>query len=298
MNTHQHCQHGVKRLLVIGLGDVARRALPLLGAGWGVVATQRQQHVAAGVSGVVLDLDAVNADALDGLPDEVDALLYTAPPPSSGAVDSRMAVVLGHWRANGGAPKHVVYISTTGVYGDCGGAWMDEEAALHPESDRARRRVDAEQQLRAFVAEVGATLTILRAPGIYALERLPLDRLRRGVPVLSEAEDGFSNHIHADDLAMMCVAALNKPQAVVVYHACDDVPMKMGEWFTRLAQATNLPVPPRMGRAELERAVPPLQWSFMRESRRLSNARIKRDLGVVLRYPSVVDFLMTHQGLL
>lgn len=295
MNTFNH---HLKKLLIIGLGDVARRALPLLREEWGVVATQRQLHCVTGVSCLNLDLDAPDAGAFGVLPSDVDAVLYTAPPQNHGVVDVRMAAVLAHWLAHGGAPKHVVYISTTGVYGDCGGAWVDERATLSPESGRAQRRVDAEQQLRAFVAQTGATLTILRAPGIYALERLPVDRVRRGVPVLSEAEDGFSNHIHADDLAMMCVAALNKPCGVVAYNACDDVPMKMGEWFTRLAQAANLPVPPRMSRSELERAVPPLQWSFMRESRRLSNEGIKRDLGVVLRYPSVLAFLAAHRGLI
>ncbi|AXF84960.1 hypothetical protein DTO96_100677 [Ephemeroptericola cinctiostellae] len=287
-----------KKLLVIGLGDVARRILPLLGGEWVVVATQRQLHSVAGVSSLSLDLDASEAGAFGVLPDGVDALLYTAPPPNSGGVDARMRAVLAHWLVHGGAPKHVVYISTTGVYGDCGGAWVDERAALNPESGRAVRRVDAELQLRVFAAQTGATLTILRAPGIYALERLPTDRLRRGVPVLNEVEDGFSNHIHADDLAMMCAAALNKPHGVLAYNACDDVPVKVGEWFTRLAQVASLPVPPRMGRAELEHMVSPLQWSFMRESRRLLNASIKRDLGVVLRYPSVLDFLAAHQGLI
>lgn len=284
-----------KKLLVIGLGDVARRALPLLGEGWGVLATQRQWADVPGVSSLQLDLDASDSRAFDVLPSGVDALLYTAPPPNMGDGDARMASVLAHWLAYGGAPKHVVYISTTGVYGDCGGAWVDETAVLNPESGRAVRRVDAELQLRDFAAQTGVTVTILRAPGIYALERLPTDRLRRGVPVLNEEEDGFSNHIHADDLAMMCVAALNQPQGVAVYNACDDVPMKMGEWFTRLAQVANLPLPPRMSRMELERSVPSLQWSFMRESRRLSNASIKRDLGVVLRYPSVVGFLEAHR---
>ena len=287
-----------KKLLVIGLGDVARRALPLLGAGWDVVATQRQRHDVAGVSCLSLDLDAPEAAAFGVLPDDVDAVLYTAPPPNDGVVDTRMVAVLAHWLSHGGAPKHVVYISTTGVYGDCGGAWLDEQAALNPESGRAVRRVDAERQLRDFAVKTGATLTILRAPGIYALERLPTDRLRRGVPVLNEVEDGFSNHIHADDLAMMCVAALNRPHGVSVYNACDDVPMKVGEWFTHLALMANLPIPARVSRAELERTVPPLQWSFMRESRRLLNANIKRDLDVSLRYPSALDFLEAHRGLI
>ncbi|TDR27843.1 SDR family oxidoreductase [Hydromonas duriensis] len=291
MNTHQiH----LNKLLIIGLGDVARRALPALERDWRVWATQRQIVPLKKVTSIVCDLDDANFDML---PKSAQAVLYTAPPPHVGRCDTRLAALLSHWLAHGGAPRHLVYISTSGVYGDCAGAWVDETCPLNPESERAVRRADAERQLMDFAKRHGMTLTILRAPGIYSLERLPLERLRRGLPVLNEDEDGFSNHIHADDLAMMCVAALAQPSGIKVYNASDDLPLKMGDWFCLLAKAAGLPAPPRMERTALEAALPPMQWSFVRESRRLSNEKIKNELAVRLRYPSVKHFLEMNMPL-
>jgi nucleoside-diphosphate-sugar epimerase len=145
---------------------------------------------------------------------------------------------------------------------------------------------------------MNVSLTILRAPGIYALERLPLQRLRDKTPILLESEDGYSNHIHADDLANMCAAALKQPQGVQIYHACDDVPLKMGDWFCALADATGLEPPERVSKSALMAKVSAMQWSFVRESRQLSNHKIKQGLGVTLRYPSVLDFLAEHREVL
>lgn len=284
----------VKKLLIVGLGDVARRTLPLLGSDWQVVATCRGGVDITGFELVYVDLDDV--DSLRHLPVDVDVVLYTVPPPSSGVIDVRMSAFLSFWRKVAYAPAHFVYISTTGVYGDCSGAWVDELTELDPQSARAVRRVSAESQLREFAAEAGMSLTVLRAPGIYALERLPLERIRKGLPVLSESEDSFSNHIHGDDLAMMCVAALLRPRGVVAYNACDDLPLKMGEWFTQLAAAAGLPTPPRISLIEAANCLSALQWSFMRESRRLSNAKIKIELAVTLRYPTVLDFLRENES--
>lgn len=273
----------MKKLLILGAGDVARRALPLL-----------HDFIIDAPTRAEFDLDA---PLFERLLRDADALLYTVPPPNVGGVDVRMARLLAFWREHGGAPQHLVYISTSGVYGDCAGDWVDESRALAPQSPRALRRVDAEAQLRTFAAVMGASLSILRAPGIYAAERLPLQRIRDGVPILHAVEDAFSNHVHADDLAAMCVAALRQPCGIEAYNACDDVPIKMGDWFCALAQYAALPLPPRVSRAELEAQVSAMQWSFVRESRRLSNHKIKRDLGVQLRYSSVLDFLvfLTHK---
>ena len=268
----------MKKLLILGAGDVARRALPLL-HDFTIDAPARAEF----------DLDA---PLFERLPRDVDALLYTVPPPNVGEVDVRMERLLAFWREHGGAPQHLVYISTSGVYGDCAGEWVDESRVLNAQSARAVRRVDAELQLRSFALAHDISLSVLRAPGIYAAERLPLQRIRDGVPILHAVEDAFSNHIHADDLAAMCVAALRAPRGVEAYNACDDVPIKMGDWFCALAQYAGLPPPPRVSRAELEAQVSAMQWSFVRESRRLSNHKIKRDLGVQLRYSSVLDFLL------
>jgi nucleoside-diphosphate-sugar epimerase len=184
-----------------------------------------------------------------------------------------------------------VYISTSGVYGDCGGDVVDETRPLRPQTARAKRRVDAERQLRGWGARAGVRVTIVRAPGIYAAGRLPLERLTRGTPALNADEDSFVNHVHADDLARIVVAALRRGQANRSYNATDDVPQRMGDYFDLVADVFGLPRPPRIAREEARRTMPPQLYSFMNESRRLSNRRLKRELKIALRYPSV------HEGI-
>jgi nucleoside-diphosphate-sugar epimerase len=189
------------------------------------------------------------------------------------------------------APVRLVYASTTGVYGDCGGAWIDETRATQPANARAKRRVSAERQLRRATARGSVTASIARIPGIYARNRLPLARLEKGTPALIDADDVYTNHIHADDLAaiLMRLATHGKPARVI--HASDDSSLKMGEYFDAVADAFGLPRAPRVTRAQAEERIDPNLLSFMRESRRLVNRRLKEELQVRLRYPSVADFL-------
>ncbi|HNJ84425.1 MAG TPA: NAD-dependent epimerase/dehydratase family protein, partial [Piscinibacter sp.] len=192
--------------------------------------------------------------------------------------------------ARRGSVRRIVYGSTTGVYGDCGGERFDETRAVAPATDRARRRVDAEQRLRVFGRRTGTPVTILRIPGIYASDRPgghPRERLARGTPVLAADDDVYTNHIHADDLARACVAALHRglPQRIV--HASDDTELKMGDYFDLAAGLCGLPRPPRITRAQAREQLAPMALSFMSESRRLDNTRLKRDLRLVLRYPTV-----------
>jgi nucleoside-diphosphate-sugar epimerase len=189
----------------------------------------------------------------------------------------------------------LVYGSTTGVYGDCGGAQFDETRAVNATTDRARRRVDAEAQVRWFGRQTGARVTVLRIPGIYAADRVgghPRERLLRGTPVLAREDDVFTNHIHADDLARACVAALVRglPQRVV--HASDDTDLRMGDYFDLAADLCGLPKPPRISRDAARTALPPMLLSFMSESRRLSNARLKLELRLKLRYPTVAEGIL------
>jgi len=278
------------RLLVLGCGDVGMRLLPLLTRRFRVFAlTSRRQRCAelraAGAIPIVADLDCPLTLARLGR--LANRIVHLAPPQSAGAIDRRtrnLCAILPE-------RSHLVYISTSGVYGDCGGACFDETRPLHPESARAQRRVDAERVLRAWARRRNASLAILRVPGIYAGERLPLERLRRQVPVLARADDVYSNHIHADDLARLIVLALVRGRPNRVYHAVDDSDMRMGEYFDLVAAAHGLPAPPRLPREQLRQALSPLQYSFMRESRRLSNRRMKDELGMRLRYPSVADGL-------
>lgn len=240
---------------------------------------------AEGIVPVAGDLD--RPETLDRLAGLAQDVVHFAPPPGSGTRDTRTANLVRALAKGGSLPQRMVYISTSGVYGDCGGAVVDETRRAKPSSDRARRRLDAERQLRAWGAETGVHLSILRVPGIYAAERLPLARLKAGTPALKTEQDPYTNHIHADDLARTVVAALSRGRGGRAYNACDDSRMKMGDYFDLVADQFGLPHPPRISREAAEREIPESTLSFMRESRRLANRRLKKELRVRLRFPSV-----------
>jgi len=199
----------------------------------------------------------------------------------------RTARLLAALMQRSSLPQRVIYISTTGVYGDRGGAWVSESSRRAPQSDRARRRVDAEDRLRRFGKRNRVRVGILRAPGIYAADRLPRERLRRGEPVLRDDDDVHTNHIHADDLARLACLAIFRARPGRVYNAVDDTHMKMAEYFAFAADALGLPRPPRMSRDEVAARLSPMALSFMSESRRIGNERIRRELRVRLKYPTV-----------
>lgn len=278
----------MKKLLIIGCGDVARRALPALTARYEVAALSR--HPAAlppGVMAMTADLDHPQSHDWRGF--AADCILHSAPPGDSGAIDARTRALLAGLSAAGVLPGRLVYISTSGVYGDCGGDRVDESRPVNPMSARAQRRVDAERALLAWGAGNGVNVSVLRVPGIYAADRLPTERLRRGTPALRDEDDVFTNHIHADDLAAVCVAALERATAGGIYNASDDSELKMAAYFDLVAERAGLPPPPRISRAEAQQKLNPALLSFMGESRRLSNEKMKKELGVVLRYPTVFD---------
>ena len=278
------------RLLIVGCGDVGMRLLPLVASRFRVFAVTSQparipELRAAGATPLVANLDV--RDSLHRLRGLADTVVHLAPPPSEGKQDRRtrhLTAIL---------PRHgtLVYVSTTGVYGDCGGDFFDETRPVAPVNARAQRRVDAEKVLRQWARRNEAHLSILRVPGIYAADRLPVDRLKQGTPALAPAEDVYTNHIHADDLAQIIALALFRAQPLRVYHTVDDSDLKMGEYFDQVASAFSLPLPPRLPRAELATRVSPMLLSFMSESRRLSNERMKAELGVRLRWPTVSDLL-------
>jgi nucleoside-diphosphate-sugar epimerase len=223
-----------------------------------------------------------------------DAVLHLAPPPGQGAGDTRTRALL-RALSRGGRVQRLVYASTSGVYGDCAGARFDETRRVNPGTDRARRRVDAEAQLRAFGRRSGAGVTVLRIPGIYASDRVgghPRERLLRGTPVLAAQDDVHTNHIHADDLARACVAALLRGRPQRVLHASDDTELKMGDYFDLAADLCGLPRPPRITRDEAVSVMGAVPLSFMSESRRLDNRRLKSELGLRLRYPTVREGLL------
>lgn len=276
------------RVLVVGCGDVAMRAARLLARRARLVGLTRSADDvgklrAHGFVPILGDLDDLRA--LRRLRTAPDAVLHFAPPPSEGRGDPRTARLLAALSAARSLPQRFVYVSTSGVYGDCAGARIAETRPRRAQSPRARRRVDAEQRLRAWAARNGVSLAIVRAPGIYAQTRLPLERIRQGTPVLVPEDDVYTNHIHADDLARVAVAAMFRGRANRAYHATDDAELRMGQWFDAIADAHHLPRPPRVSWEEAEARIAPMLLSFMSESRRLSNDRMKRELRVRLRYP-------------
>lgn len=302
----------MKRLLIIGCGDVGMRLSPLARARQRVYGriyalTRDPAHCATlralGVTPIMGDLDRPHTlSAIAGIAHDV---VHLAPPPAQGLTDTRTAHLIaalgknaGNGKSNGKnngkgefgrgtLPQHFVYISTSGVYGDCGGDVVPETRPAQPQTARAQRRVDAERRLRAWGARSGVRVSILRVPGIYAADRLPLARLERGTPALRDEDDSYVNHVHADDLARLVIAALHHASPGRAYNAVDDLPQKMGEYFDLVADRHGLSRPPRIARSDAARLISENLLSFMSESRRLTNQRIKRELRFRLRYPSV-----------
>ena len=288
-------------LLIVGCGDVGMRVLRLLAPRWRAFAltstpTRCAELRAAGAVPLLGNLDVpATLGRLGGL---ADAVLHLAPPPSAGNRDPRTQCLLAAL-ARGGRVSRLVYMSTSGVYGDCAGARFDETRGVNPSTARGRRRVHAEALCRHFGQHSGARVSILRVPGIYAADRPgghPRERLLRGTPVLVPGDDVYTNHIHADDLARICVAALCRGAPQRVYHASDDTELRMGDYFDLAADLCGLSRPPRITREEARTQIGAMPLSFMSESRRLVNQRLTRELRVVLRYPTVREGLLPPPG--
>ncbi|MBA3599130.1 MAG: SDR family oxidoreductase [Methylibium sp.] len=284
------------RLLIVGCGDIGERVLRQLGGRYRVFAltsqpARRPALRSLGATPLLGDLDV--PATLGRLAALAPRVLHLAPPPGKGRNDPRTAALL-HALARGGVAERIVYGSTSGVYGDARGARIDETCATAPSTDRARRRVQAEQRLRWYGRAFGATVTLLRIPGIYAADRpggAPRERVARGTPLLRAEDDVYTNHIHADDLARACIAALHRGRAQRVVHVSDDTELKMGDYFDLVADLAGLPRAARLPASEMREQSTPMGWSFMSESRRLDNRRLERELRVVLRYPTVREGL-------
>lgn len=285
------------RLLIVGCGDVGLRVAQALRNRFRLRALTSQPERcaelrAAGVTPLPGNLDTPGT--LGRLASVAPWVLHLAPPPGQGDADTRTRALIAAL-GRGNSVKRLVYGSTTGVYGDTGGALFDETRAVAPRNPRAHRRVDAEHCVRWAGRALGASTTILRIPGIYAADRPgghPRERLLKGSPVLQPADDVYTNHIHADDLARACIAALFRGRRQRVVHACDDTDLLMGDYFDLAADLCGLPRPERVSRAEAAHRLTAMQMSFMSESRRLVNARLKNELRLRLRYPTVREGLL------
>jgi nucleoside-diphosphate-sugar epimerase len=284
------------RVLIVGCGDVGVRVARELQGKVTVRALTSQRSRAP-------ELRAIGTTPLWGNLDRPQTLrrlaglaqrvLHLAPPATVGYQDQRSRSLLRALQLRGG-PQSLVYGSTSGVYGDCGGAWVDEVRALSATTPCAQRRADAEASVRFFGRSSGAVVSVLRIPGIYAPDReggIPVERLRKALPVLEAQDDVYTNHIHADDLARACVLALWRAKPQRSYNINDDSALKMGDYFDAAATLYGLPFPPRISRAQAHTELGAMQLSFMSESRRMVNRRMKQELRLRLRFPTIQEGL-------
>ena len=322
-----------QRLLIIGCGDIALRAAKMLQGRYrffGLIrdAKNAPELRALGITPLVGDLDQrATLSRLSGI---AELVLHTAPPPAKGQKDSRTFNLLSslgkgrmvaqrsfdnrvvmqqqnvgtlrlaprhktalQGRGKGRSCRRLVYISTSGVYGNCNGELVPETRPVNPQSARAMRRVDAEQQLRRWGRRNGVSVQLLRAPGIYAQDRLPLQRLQSATPVLQAGDDSYTNHIHADDLAHIAMMGFRRGRPGRAYNAADNSHLKMGDYFDLLADHLGLPRPPRVTQAVARTQLPANLLSFMEESRRLTNERVYKELRLTLNYSTVQSALQT-----
>ncbi len=290
-----------QRVLLVGCGDVGVRVAALLRGRQTLRAlTSSPARVAElraqGITPLLGNLDQPASLArISGLASRV---VHLAPPPESGTGDPRTRALLRTLRRRS-VPRALVYGSTSGVYGDCEAMFVTETRAANAHTARAQRRIDAEKWVRFLGRAAAVTCSVLRIPGIYAPNRVggtPRERLLRGTPVLQATDDVFTNHVHADDLARACVAALWRGRPQRVYNANDDSVLKMGDYFDLAADLYGLPRPRRVPRSTAPKHMPLLLLSFMSESRRMDNSRLKNELRLRLRYPTVVQGLRQACG--
>jgi nucleoside-diphosphate-sugar epimerase len=279
----------LRPVVIIGCGDVGLRAARLLvDSGRPVLAVVRRAERAAELAREGIPVHRADLDdpgQVAGIPLAGATVIYLAQPPQPGVTDPRMAHFLA--ACAGQPPERIVYVSTTGVYGDQRGGEVTEDTPTQPQTDRARRRMDAETQLRAFMAAHGTAVVILRVPGIYGPGRLPLERIRAGTPVICPEEAPPGNRIHADDLAQLCVAALDRARPGDVFNVGDAEHASMTAFIYTVADLAGLPRPPCVPMAEADRHISPAMMSFIRESRIVRAERGLEALGVTLRYPTI-----------
>ena len=277
---------------ILGCGDIGRRVAYLylqqgnVPEGWVRSETSLQAGLALGLKMRQIDADTDSTYSADDF--YASQVFWLMPPPDKGITDSRLRRFLN---AVGATVERIVLISTTGVYGDCQGRWIDESEPLKPHTDRAKRRVDAEQALHTWARRFGRQYVILRVPGIYALDRLPLERLRRGEPVINASEAPWSNRIHADDLAIVCQRAMEIAPTGAIYNTTDGFPSTMTDYFNQIATYAGLPLPPQISLADAQNKLGAGILSYLQESRRIHNDKLLQDLQLTLRYPSLASAL-------
>ncbi|MDA1332194.1 MAG: NAD-dependent epimerase/dehydratase family protein [Proteobacteria bacterium] len=280
------------RLLIVGFGDVGKRFAARYASRFNLSVVSRTKTGESpswirSINWLHADLDEPRT--LQKLAGLSEGVIYLAPPNSSGDTDMRIRNFLRSIASGVSIPQRLVYMSTTGVYGDCAGECVSETRATNPQTGRARRRLDAEAQVRAWSQRTGCASMILRVPGIYASDRLPLSRLKKELPTLMADEDSFSNHIHADDLAQIVFLTLFRGKSGRIYNCIDDSRIKIGDYLDLVADRSGLSKLRRITKSEARDVLPEMLWSFHAESRLVLNDRMKKELKVRLRYATVQD---------
>lgn len=284
----------MQSVFIIGCGDIGGLvAGKWLEQGGNVTALARSEASAARLQGLgikTVDGDLDRPGSLTNLPLGGGLVYYFAPPSPQHDGDPRMEHFLAALQP-GQLPRRIVYISTSGVYGDTGGDWVTEESPANPQTARARRRLAAETTLRELGRAKGVEVIILRVGGIYGPGRLPLERLQKGLPVLNEAECGYTNRIHAEDLARICLAAAEKGRSDNIYNVTDGHPGNMTQYFYAVADAVGLPRPPALPMSEAKQQLSPAMLSYLTESRRMDNRKLLREFAISLEYPDLASGL-------
>ena len=289
-------QRGV---LIIGCGDTGRRLAAVYRAeGRQVTGLVRSEGsaralVSAGIRPIRCDLDAGD---LPSLPSGGTRVFYFAPPVDVGTDDVRIERLLEQLELTG-LPARFLYMSTTGVYGDCEGRWIDESEPLKPSTHRAQRRIAAEQAVQRWCTEQGIDWEILRVPAIYGPGRLLTERLKSGMPTVRPEECSYTNRIHIDDLVAVCHAVMADAPAGSIYNVSDGNPSTITDYLFLLAELTPSPKPPLISMSEAERMLSPSIMSFMKESKRLRNEKLLRETGLTLRHPNLESGLRASLGL-
>lgn len=281
----------MRRVVIVGCGYigqwVAQQLLENKRRVLGFVRSQQSRDICKqkGIDCQLLDLDdnAASFESDANFSDSV--ILYLAPPQTKGEDDLRMQHFLR--LIDQQVPAKFVLISTTGVYGDCGGNWIDEATPAEPKVDRAKRRFSAEQQAQEYCSNRNIPLIILRVPGIYGPGKFPLERIRKAVPIVREEDSPFSNRIHAVDLVNICIKSITDDTITGIYNCSDGHPTTMYDYFMKVAEAYNLPAPPVINLAQAKKELSPGMLSYMEESRRISNAKLLRDFNLLLQYPDL-----------
>jgi nucleoside-diphosphate-sugar epimerase len=275
----------MEHLFIVGCGAIGRRiALLALARGESVDTLNRGDAGVAGARHLTGNLDI--AETLAGLPTRGAGVVYLAPPPGGGNEDTRMRAFLAAIPP-GEEPEKLVYLSTSGVYGDCGGSVVTEKAEPNPQTSRGKRRLHAERLAAAWGSERGVAVVILRVTAIYALDRLPVSQLKSGQPVLREEEAHPSNRIHADDLSRICLAALDRGKDGDIFNVSDGSSSSMTSYFNAAADRLGLPRPAQVTMEEARLVMTPLMISYFSESRIVDNSKLLEELGITLRYPDL-----------